>query len=241
MEEGNKNVSYSQFKECVCKDLKMYFEDSELRKPNYEVKIRENRDDYDTTEELLYLFNLRDPEKKVPEYSLSVVYETYYFSGKLSETIKALAETIEKQYPKEMKKTEEIVEEISQSIVTKLEGYQEEDVGTVYLITDATGKRGVEGLLQEDDVLAEIAEKEQSNLQLITLNDTTLMALPVISEVEVTENRNVISELQYMVRRKLEEEYRLYDRGKNLILSDLEAIKEVLEKGKDRKKSIFSK
>ena len=241
MEDENKRISYSQFKECVCKDLKMYFSDPELRKQNYEVRIREDKDAYDTSEELMYLCDLKNPDKKVPEYSLSVIYETYCCSRNLSEVIKALAETVVKQYPREQKLEEEVRSTPMRSIIRELNGYPEENIGTVYLITDASGRRGAAELIQDDDMLAGIAEKEQSNLQIIEVDDTALMVIPVMSEVEMEDNREVMSELQHMVRRELEEEYRLYDRNKNLLLSDIEDIKELLEKGKDRKKGVFSR
>lgn len=239
MEEENKRVSYSQFKECTCKDLKMYFSDPEFRKQNYEVKIRENIDDYDSSEELLYLYDLKKPDKLVPEYSLSVSYETYCRSGNLAGVIKTLATTIEKQYPKEHK-TLEVKEKPWHSKAEEVEGYPEEEITAAYLITDPEGKRGVSEILQDDDTLAAIAEKEKCNLQVVAVDDKAVLAIPVSSEEEMEDNLEVMSELQHLYQQELGA-CQLYDRNKNLLLSDLEEIKELLAKGKERKKSVFSK
>lgn len=239
MAEENKRVSYSQFKECVCKELKMYFAEAEFRKKNYEVAIMEDKDAYDAVEELVYLSDIREPAKKVPAYSLTVAYETYCRSGDLNGVMAALATAMEKQYPMEQKQ-QIIEEEFVKSVVTEIEGYPEENIRSVYLITDQNEKRSSAELLKEDETLASIAEKEKDNLQIIVVADKAVLAIPASSETEVLENRDILSELWKMAKQEVECDSLLYDRDRNLLLSDAEEIKELLAK-KQKKKNVFSK
>ena len=217
--EENKHLSYSKFKECVCKDLKRYFSDTELRKKNYEVALREDRDAYDEVEELVYLLDLKNPEKNVPSYSLPV----------------------EKQYPQEQ--TPQIMQEkISMIIIQEVPGYLEEDIDirTVYVITDQEGERTAVELLKEDETLAAIADKEGSHLQVIIADEKTIWATSAVSETEIEENLAIIEELQNIQLQNSSIEYWIYDKDKNLLLSDVEEIKNLLA-NKQKKRGLFSK
>ena len=239
--EENKHLSYSKFKECVCKDLKRYFSDTELRKKNYEVALREDRDAYDEVEELVYLLDLKNPEKNVPSYSLPVAYETYCRSGDINKVLAALATTLEKQYPQEQ--TPQIMQEkISMIIIQEVPGYLEEDIDirTVYVITDQEGERTAVELLKEDETLAAIADKEGSHLQVIIADEKTIWATSAVSETEIEENLAIIEELQNIQLQNSSREYWIYDKDKNLLLSDVEEIKNLLA-NKQKKRGLFSK
>ncbi|MBP3609491.1 MAG: hypothetical protein J6J42_04040 [Lachnospiraceae bacterium] len=240
MDEADRVISYEEFKERLFKELKNYFSDTELKKPNYELKVREEKDAYETMEEMLYLSDVRTPEKEMPAYSLAVAYETCCRSGNVEQVMELLANVMETQYPQEEIHLQSEEERILCS-VDELPGEPEEGVRNVYLITAVDEAGIVHTLVQNDETLSAIAEKEQSNLQIIPVDEGAALAVPVTYGMELEENRGIMEELSSLQRKEMTEECQVYDRNRNLLISDMEEIKNLLEKGKVKKKSMFTK
>lgn len=240
MEELNKSMSYEEFKEKLYKDLKRYFSDAELRKPNYELRVREEEDAYEAVEEMLYLSDMKHPEKEVPSYSLAVAYETYSRSGNLELVMELLANVVETQYPKENVSVD-LEEAPVRNNVDEIEGNPEEDIKNAYLITAANGDGTTEAVLKDDETLASIAEKEDRNLQLIPVSERGVLAVPVDSGIELEANLEIMAELNKLQLKETDIACQVYDRSRNLLISDVEEMKELLEKGKVKKKSMFIK
>lgn len=235
--ENNKLISYDELREYLLKEGKQYFTKVRFRKPEYELRIKEEEDDFQNPEEKIYLFNWKQPDKQVPSYDFMVLYENYMRCQDVKKVVAFLMETIEKEYPEEAEKEQEKLPEAYVATVP-VEG--DEDVGNVYFLAEDKMQYGVPDLLKQDDILGSIAEKENANLQMISCGDNAVMAIPVETLEEYAENLDVLAEL-YQLEQEKEAESQVYDRSRNVLVKDPEEIKELLLKGKVKKKGIFSR
>lgn len=235
--ENNKLMSYDELKEYLLQEGKQHFTSVRFQKPEYELRIKEEVDDYQNPVEKIYLFDWKQPDKQVPSYDFIVLYENYMRCQNVKKVAAFLSETIEKQYPEEEVEEQEKLPEAHMSTVP-VEG--NEDVGNVYFLAEDKMQYGVSDLLKQDDVLSSIAEKENTNLQMISCGDKAVMAIPVETLEEYAENLDVLAEL-YQLEQEKEAESQVYDRSRNVLVKDPEEIKELLLKGRVKKKGIFSR
>lgn len=233
--ENNKLMSYDELKEYLLQEGKQHFTSARFQKPEYELRIKEEVDDYQNPLEKIYLFDWKQPDKQVPSYDFMVLYENYMRCQDVKKVAAFLIEIIEKQYPEEVEEQEKLPEAHMSTV--PVEG--NEDVGNVYFLAEDKMQYGVSDLLKQDDVLSSIAEKENTNLQMISCGDKAVMAIPVETLEEYTENLDVLAEL-YQLEQEKEAESQMYDRSRNVLVKDPEEIKELLMKGRVKKKGIFS-
>lgn len=235
--EKNKLLSYSEFRDLLCRSLKNYFQTSRLKKNNIVAKVVEDSDAYEELVELIYLYDYKRPDLKVPMYEISVSYETYCRNNDAEKVIRMLAELMEKQYPEE-NTVLTLEEERYVSVVLELEGVPEQEVSSIYLITEQDGKCGPDRLLQDDETLAKLATKEQSNLQTISISEEALLAVPVQSMEEYEENLQLVDDLK-KIDQRLGCESRVYDKERNTLVTDIGDIKDLLTQGSVQKKGFF--
>ena len=235
--EESKMLSYSEFRDFLCQNLKNYFHAPRLKKNNIVVKVTESPDAYDELIERIYLYDYKRPDLKAPTYERSVSYETYCRSGDAEKVIKMLAELMERQYPEE-NTVPTLEEERYISVVFELEGVPEQEVSSIYLITEQDGKCGPDRLLQDDETLAQLATKEQSNLQTISISEEVLLAVPVRSMEEYEENLQLMDDLK-KIDQRLGSESRVYDKDRNTFVTDIGDIKDLLTQGSVPKKGFF--
>lgn len=176
-------------------------------------------------------------EENEPSYDFMVLYENYMRCQNVKKVAAFLMETIEKEYPEEAEKEQDKLPEAYVETVP-VEG--DEDVGNVYFLAEDNMQYGVPDLLKQNDILGSIAEKENANLQMISCGDNAVMAIPVETLEEYAENLDVLAEL-YQLEQEKEAESQIYDRSRNVLVKDPEEIKELLLKGKVKKKGIFSR
>lgn len=238
-------LTYTEFCQKLCADGKAFFQNPQLRRQNYEIRIREERDAYDTPEDMVYLHNHAKPELQVPSYSVGLSYETYCRSRAADKVIHALVRLMEAQYPdaeqpEKMVKQEENLQ--SQPEIVTLEGDRELGVSELFVVIPEM-KDQHSGTLCDDNLLGTLAEKMQGNLQLLPLTaEGAMLVMPVQTAGEYDENLSFLKELR-MMEELSEQELSaiLYDKDRNLVLRNPEEIKEILLSGKIRRKNIFSK
>lgn len=238
MEEA-KLLSYLEFREKICTEGKNYFQNPQLRKQNFELRIKEEKDAYGEPEEMAYIFDHRNPELHPPAYSVLVSYETYCRSKDADRVLRMLSGLMEQQYPIETEKAKTKEEKAQGGTVQMLPGDKEQGVPDAYVILGAEERLGSEEL-QEDGMLPSVAEREQANLQLLPLTSDALLVLPLHTAEEYEENLGVLNELQKLWQEQGQEP-QVYDKDRNLLLKDTEEIRELLVNGKVQKKGIFSR
>lgn len=233
-------LTYTEFCQKLCMDGKAFFQNPHLRKQNYEIRIREERDAYDEPEDMVYLYNYRKPELQVPSYSVGLSYETYCRSRDEEKVIRVLIGVMEGQYPDVVQPVKQEENPQSRSEIITLEGNQEQEVSEIFVVL---GGDSCSGVPYDDDLLGTLAEKVQGNLQLLPLTEEgAVLAVPVQTAEEFDDNLSLLKELR-MIEEQREQELAagLYDKNRNLVLQDPEEIRELLLEGKLRKKSIFSR
>ena len=236
--EENKLLSYTELRDKILTEGKNYFQNPRFRKANFELGIREEKDNYETSVDMVYLLDMNQPQKASPAYDLMVLYENYFRSRDVEKVIRMLVAAIEKQYPKETAVEREISE--CQAVTIPVEG--NEEIPMVYLLGERYGKCSISELPDKEDLLMPIAEKENANLQMISYGDETVLAVPVHSMEEYEENLQVLAELRQLELEQAKElENQVFDRNRNMLLKDPEEIKELLIKGKVQKRSLFAK
>jgi len=237
--EESKLLSYAELRDKILLDGKKYFKNPQLRKNNYEINIKEEKDAFQTPTDMVFISDSKNQEQVSPAYDLMIVYENYVRSRDADKVIRMLAATMESQYSLQ---SEPMQAEMSEGcIITKtMEG--SEEVGSVYVLAEESLKYGTSEILAKDDVLIPIAEKEKSNLQVVPYGENAVLAIPVNSLEEYAENLEVLAELRQLeLEQIMEPESQVYDRERNMIVNDPEEIKELLIKGKVKKKGIFTK
>ena len=237
--EENKLLSYTQLRDKVLTEVKKYFQIPKLHKPNFEIRISEEKDNFQTTVDMVFIHDLNHPEKKVPTYDLMVIYENYIRCQDVEKVIRMLATTMERQYPQEEElKREDKPEFHITTMVVEGDG----EINNVYLLTEDKLQYSTEEIMKEDDALIPIAEKEKSNLQMVPYGENAVLAIPLNTLEEYTDNLEVLAELyQLELEQEKELESQVYDRSRNVLIKDPEEIKELLIKGNVKKKGVFSR
>lgn len=238
--EETKLLSYPEFREKICTEGKNYFQNPQLRKQNFELRIRQEKDAYGAAEEMAYIFDRKNPNLQPSAYSVIVSYETYCRSKDADRVLQMLSGLMEQQYPLEAEKEKNKEETAQRGIVQVLPGDEEQGIPNAYMILGAEGRPETEELLQEAGMLQSVAEREEANLQLLPLTSDALLALPLHTAGEYEENMEVHGELQKFWQEQ-GQGHQVYDRDRNLLLKDSEEIKELLANGKVQKKGIFSR
>ena len=237
--EENKLLSYAQLRDEILVKGKQYFQKAQLHKPNYEIQIRKETDNFQNQVDMVFLFDLNCPEKKVPAYDLMIIYENYIRCRDAEKVIHMLSSTMEKQYPyDEIQETAEKEEFYVKADV--IDG--NEEIGSMYLLSEEKLQCSVEELLKKDEVLGTTAEKEKANLHMIPYGENAVLIIPVNTMEEYNENLEILAELRQLeLEQEKEAETLVYDRSRNVVLKNPEEIKELLIKGKVKKKGIFSR
>lgn len=244
MKEGSL-LTFTEFCQKLCADGKAFLQNPQLRRQNYEIRIREERDAYDTPEDMVYLYNHAKPELQVPSYSVEMSYETYCRSRDAEKVICILVGLMERQYP-DVEQPEKTVKQEknpqSQPEVVTLEGNQEQEVSELFVVMSGSENQR-RGAPYDDNQLGALAEKVQGNLQLLPLTaEGTMLVVPVQTAGEYDENLSFLKELRMMEKQSEQElSAALYDKDRNLVLQNPEEIKELLLSGKTWRKSIFSR
>lgn len=239
-------MDYSEFKEKVCTDLKQYFQEPQLKKQNIEVVIQEQKDNYETSQDILSLWNRANSEQQFPDYNLFLIYETYKRSQDADKVIHALADLMEKQYlesviVQNVQETKESFQTTTACMVTLIGGDKEQEISDIYMLV--TSESSIKNSLPFcDDTLVELAEKEDAHLLLLPVAEDTLLAVPVQNIDDYKESLEIMEELQRVgMQVKQDMEISVYDKGKNLLLVEAEEMEHLLSQEKGKKRSIFSK
>lgn len=236
-------MDYSEFKEKVRTDLKQYFQEPQLKKQTIEIRIQEQKDDYEIVQDMVSLWNQANPEQSFSEYHLSVLYETYQRSQDADKVLHVLAELMEKQWVESLKAKNmlEAKETTSSCTVTLLEGEKEEEISNIYILE--TSENTIKNSLAFcEDTLIELAEKEEAHLLLLPVAEDTVLVVPVQNREDYKESLELMEELQRVgLQEKIPIELSIYDKSKSLLLVETEEMEHLLSEEKEKKRSIFSK
>ena len=228
-------LRFDEFCDYVKDNIRAYMSEM-FQKNNFEFCLDESKDSYDMVNSLLRIVDKQDMEASVPVFHLDAAYENYKQTNDVDAIVVMLAGKYEAAYLER--------QSIGEKQRPEFEVFAGEGVSNAFIISNLDN---TEVDLYQDDVLIEISTKENGNLLLIPINEGVLMAVPVKGSGDYRECMECIAIL------KIEsEEYsqkalqpKLYDRENNIIVSNVEKIKETLSRmdkeQKNMKRSVFAR